>query len=80
MTAIETEAVFENNRTLRLNKPVYSQHADVVRVILLMDESIPQPQDWPELFFEKNYGSCEANPLGSEKSHIFTYVAHFTKF
>ena len=63
MTAIETEAVFENNRTLRLNKPVYSQQADVVRVILLMDESIPQHQDWPELFFEKNYGSCEANPL-----------------
>jgi hypothetical protein len=62
MTAIETEAVFENNRTLRLIKPV-SQHADVVRVILLMDESKPQHQDWPELFFEKNYGSCEESPL-----------------
>jgi len=63
MTAIETEAVFENNRTLRLNKPVNSQHAETIRVILLMDESIPQQQGWPELFFEQNYGSFEADPL-----------------
>ena len=59
MTAIETEAVFENNRTLRLNKPVNSQHAETI----LMDESIPQQQGWPELFFEQNYGSFAADPL-----------------
>lgn len=63
MTAIETVAVFENSQTLRLSKPVYSQHPDVVRVILLLDELIPQQQDWPDLFFEKNYGSCETDPL-----------------
>ena len=28
-----------------------------------MDESIPQQQGWPELFFEQNYGSFEADPL-----------------
>jgi hypothetical protein len=28
-----------------------------------MDESIPKNQSWPELFFEKNYGNCESDPL-----------------
>ena len=46
-----------------MNKPVNSQHAETIRVILLMDESIPQQQGWPELFFEQNYGSFEADPL-----------------
>jgi hypothetical protein len=45
MTAFETKAVFENDRTLRLNEPV------------------PKNQSWLELFFEKNYGSCESDPL-----------------
>jgi hypothetical protein len=63
MTAFETKAVFENDRTLRLKEPVLVKHADVIRVILLMDESIPKDQSWPELFFEKNYGSCESDPL-----------------
>ena len=63
MTAFETKAVFENDRTLRLNEPVFGKHSDVIRVILLMDEFIPKDQGWPELFFEKNYGSCESDPL-----------------
>jgi hypothetical protein len=63
MTAFETKAVFENDRTLRLNEPIFGKHSDVIRVILLMDESIPKNQSWPELFFEKNYGSCQSDPL-----------------
>jgi len=63
MTAFETKAVFENDRTLRLDEPVCGKHADVIRVILLMDEFSPKDQGWPELFFETNYGSCELDPL-----------------
>ena len=63
MTVFETKAVFENDCTLRLNEPVFGKHSDVIRVILLMDESIPKNQSWPELFFEKNYGSCQSDPL-----------------
>jgi hypothetical protein len=71
MTAFETEAVFENDRTLRLKEPVFVKHADVIRVILLMDESIPKDQSWPELFFEKNYGSCESDPLDNPAELVY---------
>ncbi len=64
MIAFETEAVFENNRTLRLRSPVHSNHPEAVRVILLLDEASKPAPEWPELFFETHYGSCESDPLG----------------
>ena len=65
MSAFETEAVLENNRTLRLKSPLHSDHPEVIRVILLLDEASQPAREWPELFFETHYGSCESDPLGA---------------
>lgn len=67
MIAFETEAVLENNRTLRLQSPVHSNHPEVVRVILLLEEASKPAPEWPKLFFETHYGSCESDLLDDAK-------------
>jgi hypothetical protein len=69
--AFETEAVLENDRTLRLQRPVYSNHPEAVRVILLLDEASKPAPEWPELFFETHYGSCESDPLDDAKDLVY---------
>jgi len=71
MTAIETKAIFENDRTLRLDQPVSIRRAGAIRVILLMEESSPQAESWPNHYFEKNYGSCESDPFTIPSELVF---------